>query len=92
MFNAEFETVLRGHLPFLGPDEKITADLPLREMGLDSMGIVALLVDLEGAFDVRFHDDALVIEVFNTAGTLWTVLAGLITHQVDGKAPDLEHP
>lgn len=90
MLNAEFETVLRGHLPFLGPDEKITADLPLREMGLDSMGVVALLVDLENAFNVRFHDDALVMEVFSTAGSLWEVLAELVTHQVDGKAPDVE--
>ncbi|WP_131741765.1 phosphopantetheine-binding protein [Actinomadura roseirufa] len=69
-----FETVLRRHLPFLAPGEEITPELPLRDHGLDSLGTVTLLVELEDAYAVRFRDEALTPRTFRTAGTLWKVL------------------
>jgi acyl carrier protein len=78
LFNPTFEAVMRGHLPYLGPDEEIAPDLRLREVGLDSLGMVALLVELEQAFDLQFRDDVLDVEIFTTAGSLWKALSALL--------------
>ncbi|MFI6644817.1 phosphopantetheine-binding protein [Streptomyces sp. NPDC050504] len=81
MWDQNFEDLLRGFLPFIGADEPLTEDAPLRDLGLDSLGIVELLAALEGGYDVRFQDDALGRETFETPGVLWKVLSGLLTEQ-----------
>ncbi|MFF9118767.1 phosphopantetheine-binding protein [Streptomyces massasporeus] len=73
----QFEEVLRRCLPLLGPDTELTPDAELSHLGLDSLGTVALLVDLEETFDVSFPDQALKAETFGQAGALWSVLEGL---------------
>ncbi|MFC3999728.1 phosphopantetheine-binding protein [Nocardiopsis sediminis] len=77
MWDEQFESILREHLPFLPADEEIRKDLSLMEAGLDSMGIVELLSKLEAAYEVRFQDEALALETFESAGTLWSTLAAL---------------
>jgi acyl carrier protein len=79
---AVFEETLRAHLPELAPDVALRPDDQLRDLGLDSFGTVELLVSLENAFEVMLPDDALTEETFFTAGTLWTVLSGLLTLSV----------
>ncbi|MFB7465289.1 phosphopantetheine-binding protein [Streptomyces sp. NPDC056224] len=69
-----FEAVIRPFLPYLSPDEKLTGDAQLRDLGLDSMGTVELLAALEGAYDVRFLDDALKLENFASPDVLWKTL------------------
>ncbi|CAL9567750.1 hypothetical protein SUDANB58_04773 [Streptomyces sp. enrichment culture] len=81
MWDTKFEDLLRGFLPFLGADEPLTEDTGLRDLGLDSLGIVELLATLENEYGVRFHDDALGKETFETPGVLWKVLSGLRTEQ-----------
>lgn len=76
-WDQQFEEVIRGYLPFLAADEPLDEDVSLRDLGLDSMGTVELLNALEGAFDVRFVDDALNMETFATAGSLWKTLSEL---------------
>ncbi|GAB3465878.1 hypothetical protein GCM10027570_54490 [Streptomonospora sediminis] len=77
MWDEQFETTLRNSLPFLAAGDEIREDTSLMDAGLDSMGIVELLAKLEAAYGVRFQDDALTLETFETPGTLWKVLAGL---------------
>ncbi|GAB3214323.1 hypothetical protein GCM10027294_53810 [Marinactinospora endophytica] len=77
MWDEKFENTLRESLPFLAPDEELREDMSLMGAGLDSMGIVQLLSRLEDAYDVRFRDEALTLETFETPGTLWKVLTGL---------------
>jgi nodulation protein F len=74
MWDAKFEEILRSRLPFLGPDEEIVEDLVLRDLGLDSMAVVDLLVALEEAYATRFPPEALTLQSFSTPGTLWKVL------------------
>ena len=74
MWDAKFEEILRSRLPFLGPEEEIVEDLVLRDLGLDSMAVVDLLVVLEEAYGTRFPPEALTLESFATPGTLWKVL------------------
>jgi acyl carrier protein len=79
MWDDQFEQLLRQHLPFMEPDEKMPASLPLRDFGLDSLGTVELLAALEATYDVRFTDDALTPAAFETPDVLWSTLAAVRT-------------
>lgn len=70
--------VLRRHLVFLGPGEPLPADARLRELGLNSMGAITLLLDLEQTFGVVIPDELLVAETFESRATLEAALASLI--------------
>jgi acyl carrier protein len=74
-WDDRFEKLLRGHMPFLSPGTEMTADLRLRDHGLDSLGIIDLLVSLEETYGVRLRDDALTLETFETPQTLWNTLS-----------------
>ena len=45
-------------------------DMELVQLGLDSMSAVAVLLDMEKTFNIRFPDDMLVEGTFRTAGKL----------------------
>jgi acyl carrier protein len=77
MWDERFEEFLRRHLPFLPADAVLDEDLSLGDFGLDSMGLVGLLADLEKGYDVRFVDDSLNMENFSTPGRLWLILSAL---------------
>lgn len=77
MWDEEFERILRDRLPFLPPDEALEADLDLTANGLDSMGIVDLMVTLERQYDVRFGGDMLSLETFSTPAVLWKTVTAL---------------
>jgi acyl carrier protein len=77
MWDSQFEELLRQFLPFLPAEEQLTSSAQLREFGLDSLAMVELLSALENAYQVRFEDDALTLETFETPGTLWETLSVL---------------
>jgi acyl carrier protein len=77
MWDAQFEVLLRKHLPFLPADETLAPDLDLRGFGLDSLGVVDLLVALEAAYSVRVTDDLLSMDTFTTPAVLWDTLSGI---------------
>jgi nodulation protein F len=76
--DGKFESTLRAFLPFLDATEALTPEMSLRDLGLDSMGMVELLADLESGYDVRFRDEALTMETFATPGVLWGVLSSML--------------
>lgn len=76
------ETILRHHLPYLG-DAELTATTPLADVGLDSMGTIALLLTIETELGAQFPDELLVAETFTTTEALWSVNLCLST---DGTA------
>ena len=61
--------ILRTHLRF-EDDEEIPMDVRLEELGLDSMGAINVLLDIEDTFDVSFPDELLTEETFRTASSL----------------------
>jgi acyl carrier protein len=77
MWDEQFEVLLREHLPFLAADSELLPDLGLREFGLDSLGVVDLLVSLESAYDIRMTDDILSMDTFSTPAVLWNALSGI---------------
>jgi acyl carrier protein len=75
-WSDRYDEVLRQHLPLLG-DTPLEPGTKLADAGLDSLGTVALLVELEEALAVVVPDDRLGAGTFETAGSLWDVLADL---------------
>lgn len=68
-----FQEVLLPHLPYAEAGELTAAD-DLAALGLDSMGVVQLLAELEDVLGVELPDEALTEETFATVGSLWAVV------------------
>lgn len=77
MWDNIFDETVRSYLPFLPAGEALKAETPLRVYGLDSLATVELLAVLEQKYAVRFTDDSLTLETFETPGRLWATLARL---------------
>lgn len=72
----DFQDMLQRHLPYADSGELSPSD-ELVNLGLDSMGVVRLVADIEDSYQIEFPDDVLNEETFATAGSLWLVLATL---------------
>ncbi|GGS59437.1 hypothetical protein GCM10010156_17720 [Planobispora rosea] len=75
MWDQQFEAILRRFLPFLATDEPLEPETGLRDLGLDSLGMVELLGTLESAYGTRFGEDALMLDTFASPGRLWDALS-----------------
>lgn len=71
-------TVLSRHLKFAEAPQTIPLDKPLDELGLDSMGAVNLLLDLEDSFEISFPGSLLSEETFRTAANLHKAVYSLV--------------
>jgi acyl carrier protein len=72
-----FFNVLARRLRYVRPGQRIDPESSLRDLGLDSMRSVELLLDIEEAFDVTLPDELLVEQTFATARSLWLAVAPL---------------
>lgn len=77
-----FREVLRPHLPYAVADD-LTPDDDLAALGLDSMGVVQLLADIEDGYDVELPDEILNEETFATVGSLWSALSTVVGPDAD---------
>jgi acyl carrier protein len=80
--------VLR-HLPG-GPQAEITPDTDLRQAGLDSMGIVTLLVELEREFGMELPPDDISPETFRSIRSLHRTVVSCRVE--DEASPAAENP
>jgi len=71
MIEQRFLSILRRHLPLVAPAEDLAFDAPLRELGLDSMATVRLVIDLETELGVILPDTSLTTETFVDAASVW---------------------
>lgn len=82
MTNADmprsFQETLLPHLPYAEGGELAPTD-DLTALGLDSMGVVQLLADLEDRYGLEMPDERLTEETFATVGSLWTTVAEFVT-------------
>jgi acyl carrier protein len=72
----DFLDFLLPHLPEL-TDEPFDGDTPLGSLGLDSMGMISLMVDLETKFDFTFPEEEVTAEAFFSANSLWSIVSRL---------------
>ena len=74
-WDQSFERVLRSHLPQLPPEAPLEADLALSTLGLESIGMMRLLVSLEAAYGIVLPDEAVAPATFRTARTIWSAVS-----------------
>jgi acyl carrier protein len=74
-------TVLRRHSRFLNPGDEVSPDADLRDLGVDSMRAIHLVVDIENTFNIRFPDELLTRDTFKTPLTLATAIHDLVEQQ-----------
>lgn len=72
-----FRKTLLVHLPYADTEDFAATD-DLTALGLNSMGVVQLLADLEEAFGLDLPDELITEETFETVGSLWEVVGGLV--------------
>ncbi|RKN05077.1 phosphopantetheine-binding protein [Streptomyces radicis] len=72
-----FRKTLVTHLPY-ATDEGIAPTDDLAALGLDSMGVVQLLTDLEETYGVDLPDELITEETFETVGSLWAAVGALV--------------
>ena len=77
---AQFEECLRRHLR-LAESKPINYEAELAQLGLDSMTAVAVLLDMEKTFGIRFPDNMLVEGTFRTAKRLKEAVQNLREQQ-----------
>ena len=77
-FSEKFERLLRRHLRLVAADEPIPLEASLVSVGLDSIGTINLLLDIEDAFGVSLPSALLTPETFSTRATLESVVATLV--------------
>jgi acyl carrier protein len=73
-WDSGFDSTLRQFLPFLPAREVLPGNAALRDLGLDSVGVVELLAVLEKDYGVRFRDDILTMDTFATPDSIWAAL------------------
>lgn len=76
-WDDQFERMVRRSLPGLPDERPLLAGDDLRALGLTSMMIVTLVLEIEGHYGVEFGEDMLLTEVCSTPATLWSTLVAL---------------
>jgi acyl carrier protein len=77
-FEQTLENVLRMHLPGVEAESSVPPDIPLSDLGLDSLRAVNLVLDLEDTFAIEFPDQMLTEATFHTADALSKALRTLV--------------
>jgi len=75
--DPDLERILRTHARFLAPGTAIDPDLSIASLGVDSLDIIELVVQLEGKFDVEIPLDQVTPETFSTPASIWRLLCQL---------------
>jgi acyl carrier protein len=80
-----FDAILRTYCPYAAPDRDIEPDASLSAMGVDSMAMVNILVEIEDAFAVTIALDSLPAETIDNPTNLWRAVWSLVA--ADAPAP-----
>ena len=73
----ELLRLLHPRLKYIQPSDRLNIDDDLASAGLDSMGAIDLLIEIEEHFGIVIPDDRLVPETFATPRALWGVIREL---------------
>jgi diaminopimelate decarboxylase len=82
---AEFEEMIRRQCHLLDPAAPIDPDTALALLGIDSVQILMLIVEIEETFLVEIPDTMLTGEHFATPRSIWAALESLGIEADDGE-------
>jgi len=72
-------TVIQVTARYVGAEDgAIDPDANLAELGVDSLGVVGLLGDIESAFNLRMPDELLTAETFGSPRSLAQAIGGIL--------------
>jgi acyl carrier protein len=76
------KNVIKKRLKLKVNMQKLSKDTPLigKGLGLDSVGVLELVVGLEEEFNIMFEDSELRIELFENIGSLTNYINEKLTH------------
>ncbi|HHP1111527.1 MULTISPECIES: phosphopantetheine-binding protein [Bacillus cereus group] len=78
--NSKFIEIINKYLQVdMGAN---TQNMSLKDLGLDSLASIDLLLELEDEFDVVFSDELLTEKTFENANTLWKIVHKLKESEV----------
>jgi acyl carrier protein len=77
-WDEKFDHLLRSYCPPQGFDGPIDPDVPFDLLGVDSVGLLSLIIDSEEIFGVELPSDMLNSEVLATPGSFWQALKELM--------------
>lgn len=63
--------VIRPRCRFVPPDAALDIDAPLLELGVDSLEMVELIIEIEDTFHLEVPPELLTPEVFTSIRTIW---------------------
>ena len=69
---TDFEETLRGYLA--AGSAPLDPDVPLTDLGLDSLGMVGLILDLETVLGFSFPEEQVTPATFYSTGSLWAAV------------------
>jgi nodulation protein F len=85
---AKFDQLLREELPLLPPGVPLSTESSLVDLGLDSLGVVALITKIEDHYGVELDDQLDDPKLFSTPEYLWSIIQEL-RHGDRSPAPDV---
>ncbi|WP_078557199.1 phosphopantetheine-binding protein [Bacillus alkalicellulosilyticus] len=75
---SRFEEIMREHVV-----DQFDMERELSNMGIDSLGTIDLILDLEDAFDIEFPDEYLNEESFKNGNSIWGSINEIIKMKLD---------
>jgi acyl carrier protein len=78
-WDEKFDHLLRSHRRLAESQDTIAPDVPFDLLGIDSLGLLGLIVDSEEVFGIEFPSDMLTSDVLATPGTFWQALKDLMS-------------
>ena len=73
----DLEKILRAHARFLAADTDIDPDLSLASLGVDSLDLIELVIQIEEKFGVEIPANQVNPKTFSTPASIWRLLCQL---------------
>lgn len=89
MSTQKLEKILRAHARFTAADSDINPDMSLASLGVDSLGIIELVVEIEDEFDLEIPPDQITPETFATPTSIWQLLCRIDPKLVESQSSQL---